>query len=207
MIILAWHFVGDALRDGRPVPADGEWLEHNGPLVMCESGLHASERIIDALKYAPGATICRVELDGEMLNYNDKLVARRRMIMWRIDGDEVLRAFARRVALDVAHLWDMPDVVRQYLETGDESLRAAAWAAAWAAAGAAAGPAAGDAAGDAAWAAAWAAAGAAAWDAARAAAGTAAWAAAWAARAAAQDKYNAWLTEMVEAAHNATEER
>ena len=25
---LAWHFVGDRLRDGRPVPKDGEWLEH-----------------------------------------------------------------------------------------------------------------------------------------------------------------------------------
>jgi len=32
--------------------------------------------------------------------------------------------------LDVIHLWDAPAVVREYLETGDESKRDAAWAAA-----------------------------------------------------------------------------
>jgi hypothetical protein len=59
--------------------------------------------------------------------------------------ESVLREFARWCALSVAHLWDMPDVVRAYLETGDEKIRAsasdaasdAAWAAAWAAARAA----------------------------------------------------------------------
>jgi hypothetical protein len=193
--MIAWHFVGETLRDGRPVPPDGEWLEHDGPLVLCESGLHASERIIDALKYAPGTTICRVELGAEIKRGTDKVVARRRRIVWRVDGEEVLQAFARRVALDVAHLWCIPDVVREYLETGDESKRDAAWAAA-AAAGAAAWAAAGAAAGAAAWAAAWAAAGAAG-----AAAGAAAWAAAGAAAAAAGaaawEKYNTWLEEMV----------
>lgn len=38
----AYHFVGETLRDGRPVPADGEWLEHDGKIIMCEAGLHAS---------------------------------------------------------------------------------------------------------------------------------------------------------------------
>jgi hypothetical protein len=154
----AWHFVGETLRDGRPVPADGEWLEHDGELVMCKSGLHASVRLIDALKYAPGATICRVELDGEIVEDDDKVVAMRRRIVWRVDGDGLLREFARWCALQVIHLWNAPDVVREYLETGNEDLRAAAWAAAWDAAW--------DAAGDAAWDAAGAAAGAAAWGAA-----------------------------------------
>ena len=36
-----WHFVGDTLRDGRPVPPDGEWLEHTGPIDWCRSGLYA----------------------------------------------------------------------------------------------------------------------------------------------------------------------
>ena len=40
--IFAFHFVGDTLRDGRPIPSDGEWLTHDGPVVMCISGLHAS---------------------------------------------------------------------------------------------------------------------------------------------------------------------
>src|SRR5688572_4414174 len=97
--VSGWHFVGATLRDGRPVPADGEWLEHSGPLVMCESGLHFSERLIDALYYAPGNTLCRVTCSGQILRDTDKLVCSRRRIDWRIDAEPVLRAFARRCAL------------------------------------------------------------------------------------------------------------
>jgi len=144
--VLAWHFVNATLRDGRPVPADGVTLKHVGPLAPCESGLHASERLIDALQYAPGETLCRVQMGGTIRRETDKLVARQRTILWRIDATDVLRAFARRCALDVAHLWDMPPIVRRYLETGNESIRDAARDAAGAAAR--------DAARDAAWAAA-----------------------------------------------------
>jgi len=195
--VLAWHFVGDALRDGRPVPADGVTLKHKGKLELCASGLHASERIIDALGFAPGPILCRVQMGGTIKKDSDKLVASQRTILWRIDSTDVLQKFARQCALDVAHLWDMPPVVRQYLETGDESIRAAAWDAAWDAAGAAARAAARAAATDAAWDAAWAAAGAAAWDAARAAASYGAQgAASIAARAAAKDAQNTHLTEI-----------
>jgi hypothetical protein len=134
----AWHFVGEKLRDGRPVPADGEWLEHEGPLVMCRSGLHAGERAWYALHYASGPVLCLVELDGEMIEGEDKVVARRRKIIVRRDITDLLRRFAREEALRVTHLWDCPEVVRRYLETGDESLRDAARDAAWAAAGVAA---------------------------------------------------------------------
>jgi hypothetical protein len=185
-------------------------LKHKGKLELCASGLHASERLIDALEYAPGPILCRVQMGGTIKKESDKLVARQRTILWRIDSTDVLRKFARQCALDVAHLWNMPPVVRQYLETGDESLRAAASDAAWAAAGAAAGAAASaaawaaasDAASDAASAAARDAARdaarAAAWGAARDAASDAAWAAAGAAaRAAARDAQNTRLTIMV----------
>ena len=124
--ILAWHFVGDKLRDGSPIPADGVKLIHTGPLVLCESGFHASVKAFDALQYAPGTTLCRVRCSGEVLKSNDKLVCSERTILWRADAAAMLRSFARKCALDVAHLWDMPDVVRQYLETGDETLWAAA---------------------------------------------------------------------------------
>ena len=153
--IEAWHFCADTLRDGRPIPPDGEWLVHDGDVIPCKSGLHASIRLIDALEYAPGSTLCRVILRGDIQHHgNDKIVGRERQIVWRIDATAVLREFARKCALDVIHLWSAPDVVRKYLETGDESLRAAARAAAWDAAW--------DAARGAAWAAAWAAARAAA---------------------------------------------
>ena len=152
--VLAWHFVGATLRDGRPIPADGETLKHRGKLLPCERGLHASDRLIDALQYAPGWTLCRVRMGGTIKRETDKLVARERTILWRIDATDVLRAFACKCALDVAHLWDMPPIVRKYLETGDESIRAAARDAARAAAWDAARAAAWDAAWDAAWAAA-----------------------------------------------------
>ena len=132
--VLAWHFVGDTLRDGRPIPADGVTLKHKGKLELCASGLHASERLIDALLYAPGPILCRVQMGGTIKKESDKLVARQRTILWRVNSTDVLRKFARQCALDVAHLWNMPPVVRQYLETGDERLRAAARAVAWAAA-------------------------------------------------------------------------
>ena len=128
----AYHFVGATLRDGRPIPPDGVWLEHDGPLVMCESGLHASKHPLDALNYAPGMTLCLVEVE-DYIEDSDKLVARRRKIIARRDATAMLREFARAQALGVIHLWDAPAVVREYLETGDETLRAAAWEAAWAA--------------------------------------------------------------------------
>jgi hypothetical protein len=140
MPIDAWHFVGSTLRNGQPVPPDGEWLEYDGPLpiIMCERGLHASVDPFDALTYAPGATLCRVTLDGDILADTDKHVATRRIIHARRDMEANLRAFARRCALDVIHLWDAPVVVREYLETGDETKREAAREAAWGAARAAA---------------------------------------------------------------------
>jgi hypothetical protein len=205
----AWHFVGDTLRDGSPIPPDGEWLEHTGEVEVCKSGLHASERLLDALQYATGTTLCRVECDRIVECEPDKFVCRRRRIQWRVDADGLLRDFARRCAWSVLHLWEPPENVVDYLRSGDASLMAAAMHSAWAAAKYVAWDAA-----DAADAAKSAAkdvsiAGTAAAAAKSAAiAGTAADAAdaaryaAWAAvRAAARDTQNEWLTEMVEQLH------
>ena len=197
-----YHFTGTKLRDGRPVPAIGEWLTYEGKVQMCESGLHASADPFDALQYAPGALLHKVVLKSIVEKQDDKVVARSRKIIATINVTELLRKFARLQALGVIHLWDAPTVVKEYLTTGDENLRAAeaaraaaraaeaaaraavwaAWAAAWAAEAAA---------WDAAWAAAEAAAGAAAEAAAGAAARDAAWDAAWAAaRAATRKQFN-----------------
>ena len=133
----AWHFVGSTLRDGRPVPDNGVMLRHNGQLKVCSSGLHASSRLIDALKYAPGNNICRVRMSGEIQDHGDKMVASERTILWRVNGEDLLREFARLCALDVIHLWNAPYIVQSYLKSGDKSLRDAARdaasAAAWAA--------------------------------------------------------------------------
>ena len=155
--VFGWHFVGNTLRDGRPVPADGEWLVHDGPIEICASGLHGSRHPADALEYASGPVLCYCEFRCVVDESDDKLVARERRILRRMDATELLRYHARMCALralDYAGSADIPSVVADYLMTGDEALRAAAWAAAWAAARDAAWAAAGDAARAAAWAAA-----------------------------------------------------
>ena len=167
-----WHIVATD-RDGVPrlgygdnrEVKVGETLTISGTPTVCVRGLHACHRLIDCLDYASGTVICKVTLGGEIATDSDhKVAATKRTVIAMTtaeEGERITREFARWCALRVAHLWDMPAVVREYLETGNEELRAAAGAAAWDAAR--------DAAGAAARAAAWAAAGDAAWAAARAA--------------------------------------
>jgi hypothetical protein len=107
---------------------------------MCDSGLHASRRAIDALRYAPGPLAHLVECDDIVDEEGDKFVCRRRKILVTVDAAAVLRAFARWCALSVIDKWDAPEEVVRYLRTGDDSLRSAAESAArsaWAAGAAA----------------------------------------------------------------------
>lgn len=189
MTVEAWWFAPEdkCLRngDGRKIRV-GQTHVHKGVLRLCRSGLHASKHVMDALEYAPGPILCRVECGGEIIHGDDKLVCTRRKYLAVVDGTDLLKKFARMCALDVIDKWDAPDVVVRYLKTGDEGLRDAARDAARGAAW------------DAAWAAAWAAAWDAAWDAARAAARAAARDASWdAARAATRKKQRNRLTRMV----------
>ena len=142
-------------------------------------------------------------MGGEIIEGEDKLVASRRRILWRMDGDVVLWAFARWCALQVIHLWDTPQVVIDYLRTGDEGLRAVARVvakgAARSATRSATSPIAREAARDAARSAAWD-----VWDAAWSADRDATWAATGdrvAAWNAARDAQNAQLERMVAEAH------
>lgn len=162
----AYHFTSDTLRNGTPIPPIDKWLEHEGPIEMCSSGLHASKHPLDALAYAPGNILHHVQLEGEIREEDDKVAGRRRKILKSIDATALLREFGRWCALQVVEHWDAPDIVIEYLKTGKEEIRAAARDAAgnaardaWDAARDAAGNAAGAAwnaardAGDAAWAA------------------------------------------------------
>ena len=134
-----YHFTGERLRDGSPLPPIGEWLIHGGEIYPCISGLHMSVHPFDALQYAPGKILHLVELEGDLQPHGDpidKWVGRRRKILKTIDATEILKKFARWCALEVIHLWDTPDVVINFLQTGDETLRSAAMAkadAVWAA--------------------------------------------------------------------------
>ena len=139
--LIGYHFTNEKLRNGDPIPKVGEWLCYEGEVVPCESGLHMSEHPFDALQYAPGHTIHRVELRGDLKSHGepiDKWVGRERRILMSANAEKLCWDFARWNAIQVIHLWRAPEVVKKYLETGDESLRAAASGAARAAARAAA---------------------------------------------------------------------
>ncbi len=99
--LLGWHFCSEDSRlgydDGREI-IEGETLRVEGEPVLCKYGMHASERIIDALKYAPGPVLCRVELRDRIIEGNDKAVARARKTLWLFDATNALRDFAATVA-------------------------------------------------------------------------------------------------------------
>ena len=116
--------------------------------VLCKSGLHGSERLIDALRYAPGEYLWLVELGGEVIKGDDKAVATERKYIDGFDATELLREFARKQAL-ISIEKVKPycskkdyDLIVEYLETGSDNIRSAAESAAWSAAWSAVRPAA-----------------------------------------------------------------
>jgi hypothetical protein len=98
--VLAWHFTnGWKLRDGTPLKV-GRTYKHEGDIVMCSSGYHASVDIRDALSYAPGFVVSRVECSGALEQQVDKLVCSRRKVLWSFDSKKVIIAWSIRVATD-----------------------------------------------------------------------------------------------------------
>jgi hypothetical protein len=108
----AWHFLkaDRRLRFGtQEVVEAGKTYAAEGPIRMCKNGMHGSERILDALTYAPGPIVCRVEIDGEIQFGGDKLVGRHRHVLAMADVSNVLHEFACKVAehaLKRAHVDD-----------------------------------------------------------------------------------------------------
>ena len=146
----AWHWIApDRMTRYAPrVPiVVGETLRVEPPLALCERGLHASLRAIDALQYAPGTIVCRVRMSGDIVRGDDKLVATERTVLWMYDATRVLHEFGCCVAeaallladVNDARSWRAVEAKRAWLrgEIDDMQLaaaRAAARAAAWEAA-------------------------------------------------------------------------
>ena len=91
----------------------------------------------------------------DVLSFSDCPPEDRTWVAYHMDiPSELWSAWGRWCALQRIDDWDCPDVVREWLETGNEEIRSAAglaaWSAAWLAAWLAAGLAAGSAAGSAA---------------------------------------------------------
>ena len=109
-IISGYHFTGDKLRNGADIPAIGTWLKFSGAIIPCQSGLHMSEHPFDALKYAPGNILHKVELGGRLVSHCEtksiinKWCGSKRKIIATINAEKLLRDFARWNALQVIHL-------------------------------------------------------------------------------------------------------
>jgi len=65
---LYWHFLGGDRRMRYPpytLVEAGQTYTAEGPLAICQNGMHACAQVLDALCYAPGGVVCRVRLSGE----------------------------------------------------------------------------------------------------------------------------------------------
>lgn len=210
--MLGWHFLKEdrRLRWGtQEVVEEGKIYscDPKKELLLCEYGMHASRRLLDAFKYAPGPIVCRVDVTGDLVYESDKFVGRHREVIWMLDATNILHEFACRCAEDVLTFIKNPDprslaaikAKRDWMQgkISDHDLRVAreaAWKVREAASGAA--WAASDAAREGAWAAAWGAAWAAAWGAREAAAASTAEEVEWEV----WEKQNRHLTAMICAA-------
>lgn len=149
--MLAWHFLPADMRlanGDRRLVVDGETLTVEGEVVLCKRGLHASESPLDALVWAQGPVLCRVELSGTIVRDIDKAAASSRTCVWHVDATKALRRFAvacARRALEHEcaagrepdlRSWAACDVAERHARgdaTDDElaAARDAAWYAAW----------------------------------------------------------------------------
>lgn len=95
--MLGWYFAPADWRlangDGRLIEA-GVTHEVEGPLVLCDYGLHACAEAMHALSYAPSSNCCRVRLHGEIEVGDDKACATQRTYLAIADVDMVLHEFA-----------------------------------------------------------------------------------------------------------------
>lgn len=142
----AWHFTnGRITRDGHPVaPGHVCTISTDDTPVLHEYGYHASLRILDALQYAGGATLSRVEMGGTIVRQNFDLCATSRTVLWTVDAERILHeaacAFAwralkreRRYGREPAKAsWDAVRTKRRWVrgEATDDEMNAA-WEDAW----------------------------------------------------------------------------
>jgi len=140
----AWHFIRNDRRLGygdNRIVKTGRTHSVSGDICPCRNGMHGSKRIIDALGYARGNIICRVDITGDIIEDDDKMAGRNRRVIWMRDVTNILHEFACRCAEDALKLVPKPDprsiaaikAKRDWLDgkIGGEELIAAERAASW----------------------------------------------------------------------------
>lgn len=93
---VGYKFVSDELksRNGNLTWVVGEWQQCKGDLELCINGLHASPTLLDSLQYTYGNRWFKVEARGEIVEGDDKFVAREMRLTQEIPVKEVLVQFA-----------------------------------------------------------------------------------------------------------------
>jgi hypothetical protein len=84
--------------------------------------LRGCTRPWDSLRYALGSYIWRIDLGGIITHDENQVVATECAHLWGYDATDVLKKFTRLCTLDVAHLWNAPNIAIRYLRNGDKSL-------------------------------------------------------------------------------------
>lgn len=106
--IKAWHFLSGSRRlrstsqvqlsrlryTGKQVRL-GDEVHVAGPIKMGGHGLHASVKILDALRYAPGPICCEVIVSGTILHSRDRIVGSSRQVIGWCHAGPILWDFAR----------------------------------------------------------------------------------------------------------------
>ena len=108
-----WYFSRESKRlrygDERLIEV-GTTHQVEGEPVLCEHGLHASKRLIDALRYAPGCTLWRVKLSKNVVRGDDKAVALKRRYLEEYDARPMLVEFTQWCAKRARKQADANDV-------------------------------------------------------------------------------------------------
>ena len=125
--VTGWHFAGETLRDGQPLPKRGVTLVHDGDVVPCNSGLHLSVNPLDALAYAPGPMVAMVRGTGVCVPHGnpvDKWACSKRTALTNyVSATATLREFARLCALRAARVHVAHACAAVGLDEHAESLR------------------------------------------------------------------------------------
>jgi len=120
--MLGWYFSNNSKQlrygDGRKI-RPGITHKVTGVPFLCQWGLHASKNIVDALIWAPGLYIWRVELSGQLKFSSDKMVASERKYLWGYRSEDIFKKFLRLCAYDLRNLLTMDLFIEEYLRTGD----------------------------------------------------------------------------------------
>ena len=150
--VYAWHFIQPsklAKYDNRPIERQKTLTCEPDRIKLCEYGLHASIKPLDALSFVDwnDAIICRVKLSGRIIHGDHKLVASERKVLWWAPVDKTLHEFAcwcaeqtlyiferdytndkrPRNAIEAKKLWLAGKITENELDAAKD----AAWAAAW----------------------------------------------------------------------------